>query len=75
MTLVKLVVTVNCLLCSKCVWLWSRMKSSSAQVMSKLKCKLLVKSASMLIIVENAWLIEYGKSRARNDLDKIYEST
>jgi hypothetical protein len=41
MTLVKLVVTVNCLLWSKCVWLWSRVKSSSAHVMSNLKRKLL----------------------------------
>jgi hypothetical protein len=41
MTLVKLVVTMNCLLWSKCVWLWSRIKSSSVHVMSKLKCKLL----------------------------------
>jgi hypothetical protein len=35
------------------------MKSSSAQVMSKLKYKLLVKSASILIVIENALLIEY----------------
>jgi hypothetical protein len=40
MALVKLVVTVICLLWSKCTWLWSRMKSSSAHVMSKLKRKL-----------------------------------
>ena len=60
MTLVKLVVTVNCLLWSKYVWLWSRMKSSSVHVMSKLKCKLVVKSASILIVIDNALLIEYG---------------
>jgi hypothetical protein len=38
--LVKLIVMMICLLYSKCVWLWSRMKSSSVHVMSKLKCKL-----------------------------------
>jgi hypothetical protein len=41
MALVKFVVAMNCLLWSKCVWLWLRMKSSSAHVMSTLKCKLL----------------------------------
>jgi hypothetical protein len=41
MALVKLVVAMNCLLWSKCIWLWSLMKSSSAHVMSTLKCKLL----------------------------------
>jgi hypothetical protein len=46
------------------------MKSISAHVMSKLKCKLLVKSASILIIVENALLIEYGNSSAWKDMDK-----
>jgi hypothetical protein len=70
MTLVKLVVTLNCLLWSKCVWLWLRMKSSSAQVMSKLKCKLLVKSALILIVIENALLIEYGAFSAQNNLYK-----
>jgi hypothetical protein len=40
MVLVKLVVTMNCLLWSKCAWLWSRVKITSAYVMSKLKCKL-----------------------------------
>jgi hypothetical protein len=35
-----LVITMNCLLWSKCVWLWSQMKSSSVHVMSKLKYKL-----------------------------------
>jgi hypothetical protein len=38
--LVKLVITVNCLLWSKCVWLWPRVKISSVHVMSMLKCKL-----------------------------------
>jgi hypothetical protein len=75
MALVKFVVAMNCLLWSKCVWLWSRMKSSSAHGRSKLNANYWVKSASMLIFVENAWLIEYGKSKARNGLDKIYEST
>ena len=37
--LVKLVVTVNCLLYSKCVWLRSQMKSISAHMMSNLKRK------------------------------------
>jgi hypothetical protein len=46
------------------------MKSSSAQVMSKLKCKLLVKSASILIVIDNASLIEYGAFCARNNLYK-----
>jgi hypothetical protein len=41
MALVKLVITMNCLLWSNCIWLWSWMKSSSAHVMSKLKYKLL----------------------------------
>jgi len=70
MALVKFVVAMNCLLWSKYVWLWLRMKSSSAQVMSKLKCKLLVKSASILIVIENALLIEYGTFSARNNLYK-----
>jgi hypothetical protein len=39
--LVKIVVTIICLLYSKYVWLRSRVKSISAHVMSKLKCKLL----------------------------------
>jgi hypothetical protein len=39
MSLVKFVVAMNCLLWSKCVWLWLRMKSISAPVMSKLKRK------------------------------------
>jgi hypothetical protein len=46
------------------------MKSSSAQVMSKLKCKLLVKSVSILIVIDNALLIEYGTFSARNNLYK-----
>jgi hypothetical protein len=46
------------------------MKSSSAQVMSKLKCKLLVKSASILIVIHNALLIEHGTFSARNNLYK-----
>jgi hypothetical protein len=46
------------------------MKSSSAHVMSKLKCKILVKSASILIVIENALLIEYGTFSARNELNK-----
>jgi hypothetical protein len=46
------------------------MKSSSAQVMSKLKCKLLVKSALILIVIENALLIEYGAFSAQNNLYK-----
>jgi hypothetical protein len=33
--LVKLVITMNCLLWSKCVWLWSRVKICSVHVMSK----------------------------------------
>jgi hypothetical protein len=40
------------------------------QVMSKLKCKLLEKSASILIVIENALLIEYGAFSARNNLYK-----
>jgi hypothetical protein len=40
MDLVKLVIMMNCLLWSKCVWLWSLMRSSSVHVMSKLKYKL-----------------------------------
>jgi hypothetical protein len=39
-TLVKLVVTLNYLLWSKCVWLWSQVKISSAHVVSMLKCGL-----------------------------------
>jgi hypothetical protein len=39
--LVKLAITMICLLWPKCAWLWPWMKSSSAHVMSKLKCKLL----------------------------------
>ena len=46
------------------------MKSSSAQVMSKLKCKLLVKSVSILIVIDNALLIEYGTFSAQNNLYK-----
>ena len=46
------------------------MRSSSAQVMSKLKCKLLVKSTSISIIEENVLLIESGTSSAGNDTDK-----
>jgi hypothetical protein len=46
------------------------MKSSSAQVMSKLKCKLLVKIASILIVIDNALLIEYGTFSAQNNLYK-----
>jgi hypothetical protein len=46
------------------------MKSSSTHVMSKLKCKLLVKSASILIVIENVLLIEYGTFSAQNDLNK-----
>jgi hypothetical protein len=38
--LVKLVIVMNCLLWSKCVWLWSRVKICSVHVMSMLKCKL-----------------------------------
>jgi hypothetical protein len=41
MALVKLVVTMNYLLWSKCVWLWSQVKISSAHVVSKLKCGLM----------------------------------
>jgi hypothetical protein len=70
MALVKIVVAIDCLLWSKCVWLWLRMKSSSAQVMSKLKCKLLVESASILIVIDNALLIEYGTFSAQNNLYK-----
>jgi hypothetical protein len=40
MALVKLVITMNYLLWSKCAWLWSRMRSSSVHVMPKLRCKL-----------------------------------
>jgi hypothetical protein len=41
MALVKFVAAMNCLLWSNCVWLWLRVKSISAHVRSKLKCKLL----------------------------------
>ena len=41
MALVKVMVTIICLLYSKYVWLRSRVKSSSVHMMSKLKCKLL----------------------------------
>jgi hypothetical protein len=34
-------------------------------VVSKLKCKLLVKSASILIVIDNALLIEYGTFSAQ----------
>jgi hypothetical protein len=50
-------------------------KSSSAQVMSKLKCKLLVKSASILIVIENALLIEYGTLVREITCIKISKST
>jgi hypothetical protein len=51
------------------------MKSSSAQVMSKLRCKLLVKSASILIVIENASLIGCSSFSALNDLNKICKLT
>jgi hypothetical protein len=41
MALVKLVITINSLLWSKCIWLWSLVKNYSVHVMYKLKCKLL----------------------------------
>jgi hypothetical protein len=41
MALVKLVIPVICLFWSRCAWLWSWVKISSAHVMSKLKYKLL----------------------------------
>jgi hypothetical protein len=80
--LVKLVITMNRLLWSKYVCLWSRMKSSSAHVMSKLKCKLLCEERidihiyiPGLIIVVNTLMIVYGNSSARNNLYKISKST
>jgi hypothetical protein len=61
---------MNCLLSSKCVWLWSRMKSSSAHVMSKLKCKLLGEKRFDIDYRGECVVIEYGTSSARNDMDK-----
>jgi hypothetical protein len=46
------------------------MKSGSAHVMSKLRCKLLVKSASILIVIENASLIGCSSFSALNNLDE-----
>ena len=75
MILVKLVVTVNCVLWSKCVWLWSRMKSISVHVRSKLTYKLLCEQHFDIDYRENALLIDCSNFSALNDLDKICKST
>jgi hypothetical protein len=56
MALVKPVVEMIRLLLSKCVLVWSWMKSSSVHVMSKLKCKLLCEEP-IDIHIYRVWLL------------------
>jgi hypothetical protein len=69
MALVKIVVAIDCLLWSKCVWLWARVK------VVVLMWGLIENANRWMIIVKNALLIGCSNFSALNDLDKIYKST
>ena len=69
MTLVKLVVMVNCLLWYKWVWLWARVK------VVVLMWGLIETTNGWVIIGENVPLIGCNSFSALNDLNKICKLT